>query len=114
MILETADALNLAVLNIWFKKERRLFTYENGKCRTVIDYILSRKSERKVVRDVKVVKVECIKEHRLFICVFDLKERVWIKCKVKPVKRCKVWKLKHAGIKSIFSERVQARAALSV
>ena len=30
MILETADALNLAVLNTWFKKkERRLFTYEN-------------------------------------------------------------------------------------
>ena len=28
MILETADALNLAVLNTWFKKkERRLFTY---------------------------------------------------------------------------------------
>ena len=48
MILETADALNLAVLNTWFKKkERRLFTYENGECRTVVDYILSRKSERK-------------------------------------------------------------------
>ena len=49
MILETADALNLAlnlaVLNTWFKKEKRLFTYENGKCRTVVDYILSRKSE---------------------------------------------------------------------
>ena len=44
MILETADALNLAVLNTWFKKkEKRLFTYENGECRTVVDYILSRK-----------------------------------------------------------------------
>ena len=31
MILETTDALNLTVLNTWFKKERRLFTYENGK-----------------------------------------------------------------------------------
>ena len=28
MILEFADALNLIVLNTWFKKERRLFTYE--------------------------------------------------------------------------------------
>ena len=37
MILETADALNLAVLNTWFKKERSLFTYENGECRTVVD-----------------------------------------------------------------------------
>ena len=46
MILEFADALNLAVLNTWFKKEaRRLFTYESRGCRTVVDYILSRKSE---------------------------------------------------------------------
>ena len=113
MILETADALNLAVLNTWFKKkEKRLFTYENGECRTVIDYILSRKSERKMVKDVKIVRVECIKQHRLLICVFDSKERVGLKCKVKPVKRCKVWKLKQAETKAIFSERVQARAAL--
>ena len=76
MILETANALNLAVLNTWFeKKERSLVTYENGECRSVVDYILSRKSERKMVRDVKVVKVECIKQHKLLICVFDLKER---------------------------------------
>ena len=76
MILETADALNLVVLNTWFKKkEERLFTYENGECRTVVDYILSRKSKRKMVKDVKVVRVECIKQHRLFICVFDSKER---------------------------------------
>ena len=51
-----------------------------------------RKNERKIIRDVKVVKIECIKQHRLLICVFDLKERVG-QCKVKPVKRCKVWKL---------------------
>ena len=113
MTLETADALNLTVLNTWFKKkEGRLFTYESDGCRTVVDYILSRKSERKMVRDVKVVRIECIKQHRLLICVFDLKEKVEPKCKVKPVKRCKVWKLKQAEIKDIFSERVQARAAL--
>ena len=38
MILENADALNLAVLNTWFKKKKKsLFTYENGKCKTVVD-----------------------------------------------------------------------------
>ena len=42
----------------------------------------------------------------------DSKERVGLKCKVKPVKRCKVWKLKQAETKAIFSERVQVRAAL--
>ena len=35
-----------------------------------------------------------------------------LKCKVKPVKRCKVWKLKQAETRAIFSERVQARADL--
>ena len=48
MIFEFADVLNLAVLNTRFKqKERSLFTYESGKCRTVVDYIyiLSRRSE---------------------------------------------------------------------
>ena len=70
MILEIADALNLAVLNTWFKKkERRLFTYEIGKCRTVVEHILSRKSGRKMIRDVKVVRVECIKQHRLLLCL---------------------------------------------
>ena len=94
------------------KKEKRLFLYENGKCRTVVDYILFRKSERKMVKDVKVVRVKCIKQHRLLTCVFDLKKRVRLKCKVKPLKKCKVWKLKQAETKAIFSERVQARAAL--
>ena len=112
MILEFADALNLAVLNTWFKKKAsRLFTYESGECRTVVDYILSRKSERKMIRDVKVVKIECITQHRLLICVFDLKERV-VQCKVKRVKRCKVWKLKQTETKTIFSKRVRARAVL--
>ena len=55
MILEIADALNLAVLNTWFMKQRRLITYEPGECRTVVDYILSKKSERKMIRDVEVV-----------------------------------------------------------
>ena len=31
---------------------------------------------------------------------------------MKPVKRCKVWKLKQAETRVIFSERVQVRAAL--
>ena len=33
---------------------------------------------------------------------------------MKPEKRCKVWKLKQAETKTIFSERVRARAVLSL
>ena len=46
MILEFADTLNFAVAITRYKKnEGRLITYEiHRKCRTVIDYILFRKS----------------------------------------------------------------------
>ena len=41
----------------------------------LVDYILSRKSERKMVRDVEVVNVEpCILQLRLLVCVLDMKE----------------------------------------
>ena len=77
MLLEFADALDFAVVNTWFKKEvRKMITYETKACKTVIDFFLIRKSERKLVRDVKVVHEECIKQHKLLICVLDLK-RSW-------------------------------------
>ena len=61
MLLEFADALDFAVVNTYFKKEvRKMITYETKACKTVIDFFLIRKSERKLVRDVKVVHEECI------------------------------------------------------
>ena len=112
MILEFADSLNLAVANTWFKKgDNKLITYESGGCRTV-DYILVRKSERKFIRDVKIIRSEaCIPQHKLLICVTELNERVK-KCNVKFVERCKVWKLKETETECIFKERVQAKAAV--
>ena len=116
MILEFADARNFVVANTWFKKdEGRLITYEiPGKCRTEIDNILIRKSDRKLIRDVKVIRQEeCISGHKLIICVLDLKEGL-NKRKTEFVKRCKVWKLRDDVTAGIFEERVQTRAALVV
>ena len=78
MILKFADAIEPGSFEqVVQKKERRLFTYESSKYRTVVDYIkLVQKWERKIIRGVTVVKVECIKQHRLLICVFSLQERV--------------------------------------
>ena len=97
-----------------FKKEvRKVITYETKACKTIIDFFLIRKSERKLVRDVKVVHEECITQHELLICVLDLKEKL-VRSKVKFMKRCKVWKLKEAETESIFRQRVQTRVAMSV
>ena len=114
MLLEFADALDLAIVNTWFKKEvRKMITYETKACKTVIDFFLIRKSERRLVRDVKVIHEECIKQHKLLICVLDLKEKL-VRSKVKFMKRCKVWKLKEAETEGIFRQRVQARVAMQV
>ena len=67
-----------------------LITYETDKCRTVIDYILIRKSKRELIKDVKVVLQEqCIPNHKLIICVLDLKAGLY-KRKMEFMKRCKV------------------------
>ena len=51
-LLEFGTATDMVVCNILFRKR------ESGGCQTQIDYILVRKSARKVVKDVKVVSGE--------------------------------------------------------
>ena len=59
IIMEFADALNFVIANIGFKKEEgRLITYESDASRTVIDYILIRKTERKLIWDYQVIRQE--------------------------------------------------------
>ena len=53
MLLEFADAMNLAIGNTCFTKdEAKLVTYESGGCRIVLDYILVRKNERSLLRNI--------------------------------------------------------------
>ena len=73
MLFAFADARNLAVMNTWFKKdEGKLVTYESGGCRTTVDYILILKEDRKMVRNVGVVRGECcLPQHKLLLCILD-------------------------------------------
>ena len=46
----------MAVANTWFKKDiGRLITYESGRNKTAVDYILIKKVERKLVWNVNVI-----------------------------------------------------------
>ena len=67
MILEFADALNLAVLNTRYirRGDCSHMSPANAGLR-LITSIMFRKSE-KMIRDVNMVKVECIKQHSLLI-----------------------------------------------
>ena len=64
-LLEFGTATDMVVCNTLFRKRlSRLITYESGSCQTKIDYILVRKSDRKVVKDVKVVSgEECVSQY---------------------------------------------------
>ena len=43
MLLEFEDALNLAIVNTWFKKEVRMrITYETNACKTVYYFLLDK------------------------------------------------------------------------
>jgi hypothetical protein len=54
------------------KQDSKKVTYDSGGCRTVVDYILVRKGDRRMLMDVKVVPSEaCILQHKLLVC--DLK-----------------------------------------
>ena len=113
MLLEFADAMDLVVANTWFKKdEGKLVTYESGGCRTVVDYFLIRKKDRKVVRNVNVIQGEAwVPQHKLLLCVLDLSGRV--RNKKEPfMSRCRVWKLKEAEIRDVFQLKMQDRAAM--
>ena len=52
-------------------------TYESGNSSTQIDYVLVRKANRKLVRDVKVIAgEECAPQHKLVVCDLNIKSMV--------------------------------------
>jgi len=59
MRLEFADPMDMAVTNTLFRKEEsqesKLWRYESGDVRTVVDYVLIRKGDRRTVRNVGVL-----------------------------------------------------------
>ena len=58
-ILEFCDAVSMAVCNTFFKKEDfKLITYQSGDNRSMINYLMVRKSNRCLVKDVKVISSE--------------------------------------------------------
>ena len=111
MLLEFADATGMVVCNTWFtKKDSQKITYESGGFKTMVDYILVRKEERRTVRNVTVIQSEaCIKQHKLMISVILLDDQVKKKKEVFESK-CRVWKLKEEEIHMKFKEKFQSKA----
>ena len=66
-ILEFGEAVGMVVCNTFFKKEdSKLITYQSGDNRSMIDYLMVRKTDRCIVKDVNVISSkECVLQHRI-------------------------------------------------
>ena len=109
-LLEFVVANELVVGNSWFKKKfEYLVTYQSGECKTKIDYILYKRSFKKMVSNVKViVGEECATQHRLVVGDFKVCTHAHPK---RFVPYTKVWKLTDFGnqieISNVFNALIQ-------
>ena len=96
-LLEFAVANELVVGNSWFKKKfEHLVKYQSGDCEIQTDYILYKRSFRKIVSNVKViVGEECATQHKLVVSDFKVCTHSHPKSKFVPC--TKVWKLRDFG-----------------
>jgi len=92
------------------KEDAKKITFDSGGNNSQIDYILMRKADSKLVRDVKVIAGEpCLTQHRLLVCVLSSKEVIPLRKKNVFVSRFKIWNLKQPALGNLLQEKVKAR-----
>ena len=108
-LLEMAQGLNLVVVNTCFRKrEEHRITYRSGPYASQIDYLLVRQTERKYIKDCKVIPGEAaVKQHRLLVMTMQL-QKGKIERRAKQQARIRTWKLKGDNV-HIFTQEVQRR-----
>ena len=107
----------MVVCNTFSKKEdSKLITYQSEDNRSIIDYLMVRKTDRCLVKDVKVISIEdCVPQHRMVIgrLVIPMKpQTVQLdnnKKIVKIVQKSRVWKLKDEETARLFTREMAAR-----
>ena len=111
MILEFGDAVGKVVCNTFFKKEySRLIAYQSDDNRSMIDYLIVRKTDRCLIKDVKVnSSEECVPQHRMFIGRLVIPMKPQKKKIVKFVPKPRVWMLKDEETARLFTHEMAAR-----
>ena len=107
MIMEFAQQQKLVVCNSYFKKEVGKFvTYESGGCKSMLDYVLTRSGDRKVVTNWNSVGgLECVRQHKLVWCDMGMGGPVGGKRRYEP--KIKVWKLREDDTREKYMRRVE-------
>ena len=90
------------------KRDSHLITFTLGDHCTQIDYILFRRSLRKLIQDMKVIpSEECLAQHKLLVCTFKITAPPEPKHKFTP--RLKTWKLKDPACAARFKAEFSSR-----
>ena len=107
IVLEFAVANDFVIGNTFFvKSDSHLITYQSGNAKTQIDFILLRKRNLKMAKDIKV----CVPQHKLLICELRLKTP---KPHPKPFSpKLRYWRLKEPTVQEeyerVFKSKVNA------
>ena len=111
MILKFGDAVGMVVCNTFFTKEdSKLITYQSGDNKRMIDYLMVKKTDRCLVKDVKVISSEeCVPQHRMVIGRLVIPMKPQKKKIVKFVPKPRVWKLKDEETARLFTHEMAAR-----
>ena len=104
-ILEFGDAMNLVICNTMFTKDdMKLVTYESGSVKSVVDYVLVRKKDRRLVRNAKIIAgEECVYKHKLLVIDFSMQGGLR-KNKRTYIPRLRTWKLADGACKEEFAK----------
>ena len=110
-ILEFASANNLVVTNSFFvKRESHLITYMSGTAKTQIDYILVRKRDQKLVKNIKCIAgEECASQHKLLVA--DLRIIAPKPKQRKFISKCRIWKLRREEVMTRYKVEVSQKFA---
>ena len=103
--------MDMVVCNTFFKKEdSKLITYQSGDDRSMIDYLMFRKTDCCLVKDVKVISSEeCVPQHRMVIGRLVIPMKPQKNTIVKFVPKPRVWKLKDEETARLFTQEMAAR-----
>ena len=106
MVVEFAKRMDLAIVNIYFKKkDEHRVTYKSGGKNTQVNYVMCRRRNLKEMCNCKVIVNECIaKQHRIVVC----KMALMVKKKKAEIVKPKIrwWKLKETSCQRAFRQEV--------
>jgi len=114
-ILSFAIAYDLMITNTFFRKRQsHLVTYSSGQHASQIDFILTRREDRRECLNCKVIPGECVvSQHQLLVSDFRLRMRIR-QDKCANIRRTKWWKLKEDASRREFTDKVLARGIENV